>query len=123
MKEMTFYEKMRIVCLEIPEGCVATYGQIALLCGAPNNSRQVGYGLKRGLAGEDVPAHRVINSKGELSGASYFEFPDLQKRLLEDEGVEVLWDGKCWRVDLKEYGWKHTLEEAQRFHQMESSSF
>lgn len=40
---MTFYEKMRIVCLAIPAGKVATYGQIAMLCGKPRNSRQVGY--------------------------------------------------------------------------------
>lgn len=46
---MTFYEKMRIVCLAIPVWKVATYGQIALLCGKPNNSRQVGYELREGL--------------------------------------------------------------------------
>lgn len=48
---MTFYEKMRIVCLAIPAGSVATYGQIAMLCGKPRNSRQVGYGLRENLAG------------------------------------------------------------------------
>lgn len=46
---MTFYEKMRSVCLAIPVGKVATYGQIAMLCGKPNNSRQVGYELREGL--------------------------------------------------------------------------
>ena len=48
---MTFYEKMRLVCLRIPRGKVATYGQIAMLCGKPRNSRQVGYGLRENLAG------------------------------------------------------------------------
>ena len=48
---MTFYERMRLVCLSIPAGRVATYGQIAMLCGAPRNARQVGYGLREGLAG------------------------------------------------------------------------
>lgn len=48
---MTFYKKMRIVCLAIPAGSVATYGQIAMLCGKPRNSRQVGYGLRENLAG------------------------------------------------------------------------
>lgn len=43
---MNFYERMRIVCMAIPAGTVATYGQIAMLCGKPKNSRQVGYGLK-----------------------------------------------------------------------------
>lgn len=110
---MTFYEKMRIVCQAIPEGKVATYGQIALLCGKPKNSRQVGYGLKHNLAGDDIPAFRVVNSKGELSGASYFEFPDMQKILLQEEGVEVIWNGRKWCVDLKTYGWKNTFEEAE----------
>ena len=79
---MDFYKKMRIVCLSVPKGKVATYGQIALLCGEPNHSRQVGYGLKRQLAGEDVPAHRVVNSRGELSGAIHFEMSDEQRYIL-----------------------------------------
>lgn len=118
MKELNFYEKMRIACLEIPEGKVATYGQIAMLCGAPNNSRQVGYGLKNNLAGSDIPAYRVVNSKGELSGACHFEFPDLQKMLLEEDDIEVKWNGKNWYVDLKKYGWKNSLDEAMRIRQL-----
>lgn len=109
---MDFYEKMRLVCLEIPYGRVATYGQIALLCGKPKNSRQVGYGLRECKAGEDIPAYRVVNSNGELSGAVHFDTPDLQKLLLQEEGVEVHWNGKCWVVDLEKYGWKNTMEEA-----------
>lgn len=110
--ELSFYEKMRIVCLAIPKGKVATYGQIAMLCGAPNHSRQVGYGLKMNLAGEDIPAYRVVNSRGELSGARNFEFPDLQRMLLEQDGIEVQWTGRAWRVDLNKYGWKNSLDEA-----------
>lgn len=109
---MDFYKRMGIVCQSIPYGKVATYGQIALLCGKPKNSRQVGYGLRENLAGEDVPAHRVVNSKGELSGAIHFEFSGLQKMLLQDEGIEVRWDGKVWKVDLKKYGWKNSIDDA-----------
>lgn len=109
---MNFYEKMRIVCMEIPYGKVATYGQIAMLCGKPKNSRQVGYGLREGKAGDEVPAYRVVNSKGELSGAVHFEMSDQQKMFLQEEGVEVHWNGKCWTVDLKKFGWKNTLEDA-----------
>lgn len=112
---MDFYRRMRVVCMAIPEGCVASYGQIAMLCGFPRNSRQVGYGLNRNLAGEDVPAHRVVNSQGVLSGAHSFEFSDLQKGLLEAEGVKVCWDGKCWRVDIKKYGWKSSIDDALFF--------
>lgn len=113
MKERTFYEKMRIVCQAIPDGKVATYGQIAMLCGKPKNSRQVGYGLRENLAGDDVPAYRIVNGRGELSGACHFEMPGLQKMLLEEDGIEVKWNGKNWCVDLKEYGWKNSLDEAR----------
>ena len=112
---MTFYEKMRIVCLAIPQRKVATYGQIAMLCGKPKNSRQVGYGLRENLAGGDVPAFRVVNGKGELSGASHFHIPGLQKTLLEEDGVEVFWNGHNWCVDLRKYGWVTTIEDAACF--------
>lgn len=112
---MTFYEKMRIVCLAIPAGRVATYGQIAMLCGKPKNSRQVGFGLKNDLAGPDVPAFRVVNGRGELSGAVHFQIPGLQQHLLREEGVGVFWDGKVWRVDLKTYGGQTTWEDAENF--------
>lgn len=112
MRIMDFYEKMAIVCRQIPEGMVATYGQIALLCGKPRNSRQVGYGLRHDLAGKDIPAHRVVNARGNLSGAGYFETWDMQKLLLQNEGVEVVWSPDGWKVDLSKYGWKNTMEEA-----------
>ena len=105
---MDFYKRLGIVCRSVPEGKVITYGQAALLCGFPKNARQVGYGLKKELAGE-VPAYKVVNSKGILSGADSF---DLQRLLLEEEGVEVSMDNQ---VDLKQYGWKNTLEEAEAF--------
>ena len=109
---MDIYKRIGIVCRHIPRGCVATYGQIALLCGKPGNSRQVGYALKKDLAGENVPAYRIINSKGILSGAAYFETCDMQKLLLEEDGIEVLRTEQGWHVNLKKYGWKNTLEEA-----------
>lgn len=112
---MTFYEKMRLVCMSIPAGKVATYGQIAMLCGKPKNSRQVGYGLKNDLAGSDVPAFRVVNGRGELSGAIHFGIPGLQQKLLEEDGIEVFWNGNNWCVDLKKYGWKNSIEEAEGF--------
>ena len=109
---MDFYKRVGIVCNRIPQGNVATYGQIALLCGKPKNSRQVGYALKMGLAGE-VPAYRVVNARGILSGAFHFEMPDLQKLLLAEDGVEVVWTQDGWKVDLKRYQWKNTMAEAE----------
>lgn len=117
-KGMDFYERVRRVCLKIPDGKVASYGQIALLCGKPTHARQVGYALRTGKAGEGIPAHRIVNASGVLSGAAAFATPDLQKQILEKEGVEVRWTDKGWKVDLKEYGWKHTEAEAREFYRM-----
>lgn len=99
---MNFYKRVSFVCRKIPKGKAATYGQIATLCGRPSNSRQVGFALKMGLAG-GVPAHRVVNSSGFLSGAKSFKTETEQKRLLVAEGVFV--DEKN-RVNLKKFGWK-----------------
>lgn len=109
---MDFYKRMELVMQKIPWGTVATYGQIALLCGKPKNARQVGYALNRGLAGKDAPAHRVVNSRGILSGAASFDTPALQKHLLESEDVEVYREKENYRVDLKKYVWKNTMKDA-----------
>ena len=113
-----FYKRAAIVCRAIPYGKAATYGQIAMLCGRPRNARQVGYALNRGRMGEKIPAHRDVNSRGILSGAEAFETPDLQKRLLESEGVKVEYTEDGWKVDLKRDGWNNTIEEALRFREM-----
>lgn len=104
---MDFYKRVAIVCGQIPKGTVATYGQISLLCGKPRNARQVGYALNRKLSGEDIPAHRVINAQGFLSGAGAFGTPKQQKGLLEAEGVKVSAEQT---VDLRKYGWNHTMD-------------
>lgn len=114
---MDFYKRMQLVCAQIPSGQVAAYGQIALLCGRPKHARQVGYALSHNLVG-DVPAHRIVNAKGILSGAMAFETPDLQKQLLEAEGVTVIHTEKGWKADLKKYGWKNTIEEAEELYQL-----
>lgn len=112
---LDFYKRMEMVCRSIPWGKAATYGQIALLCGKPRNARQVGYALGRGRLGEGIPAHRIVNARGILSGAAAFDVYDLQKRLLEAEGVEVLETKDGWQVNLKKDGWNHTLEDALHF--------
>lgn len=112
---MTFYEKMRIVCQAIPEGTVATYGQIAMLCGAPKNARQVGHGLKNDLAGSDIPAHRIVNGRGVLSGAGQFGIPGWQQSMLISEGIPVFEKAGEWSVDLRKYGWRSTPEDAEAF--------
>lgn len=113
-----FYKRAAIVCRAIPYGKTATYGQIALLCGKPENARQVGYALNRGRLGEGIPAHRVVNARGILSGAAAFETADMQKRLLEKEGVMVHFTPDGWQVDRKKDGWHNTMDEAMRFQQI-----
>ena len=113
-----FYKRAAIVCHAIPYGKTATYGQIALLCGKPENARQVGYALNRGRLGEGIPAHRVVNARGILSGAAAFETADMQKRLLEKEGVMVHFTPDGWQVDRKKDGWHNTMDEAMQFQQI-----
>lgn len=115
---MDFYKRMQSVCMQIPAGRVATYGQIALLCGKSGNARQVGFALRQGRAGEHVPAHRIVNAKGVLSGAEAFETSGTQKRLLESEGVQVQKADAGWKVDLKKYGWENTMQEAEQLYRL-----
>lgn len=99
---MDFGKRVGVVCRAIPAGRVATYGQIALLCGRPQCPRQVGTVLSRGSGGE-VPAHRVVNRQGYLSGARSFLGPDIQRLSLEAEGVAVSPEQV---VDLERFGWR-----------------
>lgn len=110
-RQSEFYRRVGIVLRGVPRGRVVTYGQVALLCGRPRNARQVGYALGNDLSGP-VPAHRVVNGQGFLSGAASFNDPGEQRRLLMEEGVEVSVDN---RVNLGEFGWKNTMEDAVRF--------
>jgi methylated-DNA-protein-cysteine methyltransferase-like protein len=86
----------------IPEGFVATYGQIAALSGMPGAARQVGWALAALPPDDDCPWHRVINAKGEISPRGDHEASDLQRALLASEGVELSRRG---RVDLGRYAW------------------
>ena len=86
-----------------PVGRVTTYGALAKAVGYPRGARMIGWIMNE--TPEGVPAQRVINSKGELSGSWAFGTPDLMRQLLEAEGIVFSADG---RVDLKRYGWDPT---------------
>ncbi|HEV7669466.1 MAG TPA: MGMT family protein [Thermoanaerobaculia bacterium] len=89
----------------IPEGRVATYGQIAFLAGLPGHARQVGFAL-RGLAeGSTVPWQRVVNAQGEISSRDDPAWEGFQRHLLEEEGVRFEGKGERGRVDLERFGW------------------
>ena len=85
---------------EIPKGHVATYGRIAEMAGEPKMARAVGNALHKNPDPEHIPCFRVVNAKGELSGAFAFGGSGMQEKLLIEDGVEVI-NGK---VDLKKYG-------------------
>ena len=85
---------------QIPKGCAATYGQVAEMAGNPRMSRAVGNALHKNPAPGHIPCYRVVNFRGEQSGAFAFGGKDVQKKLLEADGIEVV-NGT---VDLKKYG-------------------
>lgn len=88
MKEDNFFERVYQVVRLIPEGKVTSYGAIAKYLGAPRSARMVGWAMN-GSAGKDVPAHRVVNRKGLLTGKHHFEGTNLMQQLLENEGVTI----------------------------------
>ncbi len=90
MSDANFFEKVYNVVMQIPSGKVTSYGAIARYIGAPGAARMVGWALTQSHLHEQiVPAHRVVNRNGMLSGKGHFRHPDLMQELLESEGVEV----------------------------------
>ena len=91
------YEAVR----QIPRGSVMSYGQVARLAGNPGAARAVGFALHRNPEPGVIPCHRVVFADGRPTGASAFGGEGVQRRLLEEEGVEFLPDG---RVDMERCG-------------------
>ncbi|RZN84209.1 MAG: MGMT family protein [Winogradskyella sp.] len=85
----SFFERVYEVARLIPYGRVTSYGAIAKYLGAARSARIVGYAMN-GSSDKDVPAHRVVNRKGLLTGKHHFEGTNLMQQLLENEGVEVV---------------------------------
>lgn len=96
----TLPERVYQLVVQIPKGKVATYGQLALLAGSPRASRIVGAAMYRAPAG--LPCHRVLYRDGTLCCDEAFGGKEIQRQLLEAEGVDFLPDG---RVDLKRCLW------------------
>ncbi len=93
--------------LEIPEGSVANYGQIAEIAGIPRGARQVGYALRHSPEGLELPWHRVVTSSGRSAFDANSRHFKLQQDRLAEEGVPLL-NGK---VDMKRYRWQPGLDE------------
>lgn len=102
MATSSFYQQIYEVVAQIPEGRVATYGQVAVLAGRPGAARQVGYALAATPEGLQIPWQRVVNAKGEVSKRANAGDEDYQRVLLEAEGVEFGLNG---RIALSQYRW------------------
>ena len=99
----TTYKKIYDVVKRVPKGRIATYGQVAWLAGLPGGARQVGYALHALPQTHDVPWHRVINAQGRISTRSSSDHDELQRILLEAEGVTFDERG---RVALDRFRWE-----------------
>jgi len=89
MKEENFFQRVYEVARQIPFGKVTSYGAIARFLGSTGSARMVGWAMNASHNSDDIPAHRVVNRKGLLSGKHHFEGTNLMQQLLENEGIEV----------------------------------
>ena len=89
-KNDNFFERVYIVVRQIPYGKVTSYGAIAKVLGAARSARMVGWAMNAAHNLEDVPAHRVVNRKGLLTGKHHFDGTNLMQQLLESEGIVII---------------------------------
>lgn len=106
MEEKNFFDKVYEVAREIPYGRVTSYGAIAKYLGTARSARMVGWAMNNSSA-KDVPAHRVVNRIGVLTGKHHFGGSSLMQQLLENEGVKVR-DNQI--VDFQRYFWDPAKE-------------
>ena len=98
-----FFDLVYDVTRKIPHGRVTSYGAIARCIGSPGAARMVGWALNKcHTMDELIPAHRVVNRIGMLSGKHHFRHSDLMQELLESEGIQVVNDQI---IDFKEKFW------------------
>lgn len=97
-----YFNKVYNIVAQIPEGKVATYGQIAALLGDRCNARVVGWAMKAAPSNLKLPCHRVVNRLGEMSPEYVFGSKQLQRDILDSEGITFKKDG-C--IDMKKYLW------------------
>lgn len=107
MSKNDFFENVYEVVKLIPPGRVTSYGAIAAYLGSARGARMVGWAMNNCHQRPDVPAHRVVNRSGLLTGKHFFGSPTRMQELLEMEGVKVQDDQI---VDLSAYFWDPTLE-------------
>ena len=106
-KNDNFFERVYAVARQIPYGKVTSYGAIAKVLGAARSSRMVGWAMNASHNLEDVPAHRVVNRKGLLTGKHHFDGTNLMQQLLESEGIEVI-DNQI--IDFEKHFWTPEID-------------
>lgn len=106
-KNKDFFQNVFDVVRLIPEGRATSYGAIAKYLGAPRSSRMVGWAMNAAHGQENVPAHRVVNRNGLLTGKMHFATPTLMQELLVKEEINV---SKNKIVNFKKYYWDPSIE-------------
>lgn len=101
--EDNFFERVYDIVRQIPEGKVTSYGAIAKALGSARSARMVGWAMNASHGRYDVPAHRVVNRIGMLSGKHHFQGTNLMQQLLENEGIAVV-DNQI--VDFDKHFWQ-----------------
>jgi methylated-DNA-protein-cysteine methyltransferase related protein len=110
MGQSNLYQKIYEIVADIPEGQVATYGQIAWMVGRPRAARVVGYAMSRVPDGLNIPCHRVVNKAGALAPNHVFGGEQNQRDRLKQEGVTFLENG-C--IDMEKYQWRFYVTEEE----------
>lgn len=101
--EISFFEKVYQVVQQVPYGKVTTYGAIAEYLGTRGSARMVGWAMNAAHSRpENIPAHRVVNRNGMLTGKHHFGSPHIMQQLLENEGIAVVDDAI---LNFKEHFW------------------
>lgn len=106
--EANFFDRVYAVARQIPYGNVTSYGAIAKAIGSGRSARMVGYAMNACSGRDDVPAHRVVNRNGLLTGKHHFDGTNLMQQLLESEGIQVV-DNQI--VDFEKHFWQPEVEE------------
>jgi methylated-DNA-protein-cysteine methyltransferase-like protein len=89
-RKESFFDKVYTIVKKIPYGKVTTYGLIARYLGTPKSARMVGYAMNSSHKFSDIPAHRVVNRNGLLTGRHHFFGSSLMQELLENEGIIII---------------------------------
>ena len=103
-----FFDQVYDVVKRIPHGRVTTYGAIAKYLGSTKSARTVGWAMNNSHQFNNIPAHRVVNRIGLLTGKHHFSGSNLMKQLLENEGLEIKNDKI---IDFRKYFWDPSKEE------------